>query len=106
MIARNSAFAVKGKAGKVQEIAKELGVGYVVEGSVRKAAVRIRVTAQLIEAAGGMHLWAERYDRPAEEVFAIQDEVVRTVAATLARRLEAATAEGLRRRPTASLSAY
>src|SRR5215472_2550897 len=106
VIARNSAFAFKGKAAKIQEIAKELGVGYVVEGSVRKAAARIRVAAQLIEAAGGTHLWAERYDRPAEEVFAIQDEVVRTVAATLAGRLEATAAEGLRRRPTASLSAY
>jgi len=106
VIARNSAFAFKGKAVKIQEIAKELGVGYVVEGSVRKAPARIRVTAQLIYAAGGTHLWAERYDRPAEEVFAIQDEVVRTVAATLVGRLHAATAEGLRRRPTASLSAY
>jgi TolB-like protein len=106
VIARNSAFAFKGKAAKVQETAKELGAAYVVEGSVRRVGARIRITAQLIEAAGGTHLWAERYDRPAEEVFAIQDDVVRTVAATLAGRLEAAGAEGLRRRPTASLSAY
>jgi adenylate cyclase len=106
VIARNSSFAFKGKAIKVQEIARELDVAYVVEGSVRKAGDRIRITAQLIEAAGGKHVWAERYDRPAEDVFAIQDEVVRTVAATLAGRLEAAGAEGLRRRPTASLSAY
>jgi TolB-like protein/Flp pilus assembly protein TadD len=106
VIARNSSFAFKGKAVKVQEIAKELGVAYVVEGSVRKAGARIRITVQLVEAAGGRHVWAERYDRPAEDVFAIQDEVVRTVAATLAGRLDAAGAEGLRRRPTASLSAY
>jgi adenylate cyclase len=106
VIARNSSFAFKGKAVKVQEIAKELGAAYVVEGSVRKAGARVRITAQLVEAAGGRHVWAERYDRPGEHVFAIQDEVVRTVAATLAGRLEAAGAEGLRRRPTASLSAY
>jgi TolB-like protein/Tfp pilus assembly protein PilF len=106
VIARNSSFAFKGKAIKLQEIAKELGVAYVVEGSVRKAGSRIRITAQLVEASAGKHVWAERYDRPAEDVFAIQDEVVRTVAATLAGRLEAAGVEGLRRRPTASLSAY
>jgi adenylate cyclase len=106
VVARNSSFAFKGKAVKVQEIAKELGVAYVVEGSVRKAGARIRITAQLVEAAGGKHVWAERYDRPADDVFAIQDEVVRTVAATLAGRVEAAGAGGLQRRPTASLSAY
>lgn len=106
VIARNSSFIFKGKAVKVQEIARELGVAYVVEGSVRKAGDRIRITAQLVEGAGGRHVWAERYDRPAEDVFAIEDEVVRTVAATLAGRIEAAGADGLRRRPTTSLSAY
>jgi adenylate cyclase len=73
---------------------------------VRKVATRIRITVQLIEAAGGTHLWADRYDRQVEDVFAIQDEVVRTIVATLAGRLEATGAEGLQRRPTASLSAY
>ena len=106
VIARNSSFAFKGKSVKVQEIAKELGVAYIVEGSVRKTTTRVRITAQLIEVVGGAHLWADRYDRPAEDIFAIQDEVVRTVAATLAGRLEATGAESLRRRPTASLSAY
>ena len=106
VVARNSSFAFKGKAVKVQEVAKELGVGYVVEGSVRKVGPRIRITAQLVDAGDGRHIWAERYDRPADDVFAIQDDVVRTVAATLAGRVEAAGAEGLRRRPTASLSAY
>jgi TolB-like protein len=72
VIARNSSFAFKGKAVKVQEIAKELGVAYVVEGSVRKASTRIRISAKLVEAAGGAHLWVERYDRPAEDIFAIQ----------------------------------
>jgi TolB-like protein/Flp pilus assembly protein TadD len=106
VISRNSSFAFKGKAVNVQDAAKELGAGYVVEGSVRKAGTRIRITAQLVYAVSGKHVWVERYDRPADDVFAIQDEVVRTVAATLAGRVEAAGAEGLRRRPTASLSAY
>ncbi len=106
VIARNSSFAFKGKAIKVQEIGKELGVAYVVEGSVRKTGAHVRITVQLVEVSGGTHLWAERYDRPAEDIFAIQDNVVRTVVATLAGRIEAAGAEGLRRRPTTSLSAY
>ena len=106
VIARNSSFTFKGKAVKVTGGCEGLGVAYVVEGSVRKVGNRIRITAQLIEAAGGRHVWAERYDRPAEDIFAIQDEVVRTVVATLAGRLEAKRAEGLRRRPTTSLSAY
>lgn len=106
VIARNSTFQYRDKALDVRLIARELAANYVVEGSVRKVGARIRVTAQLIEAANGTHLWAERYDRPAEDVFAIQDEVVSTIAATVAGRLEATKAEGLRRRPTASLSAY
>ena len=106
VVARNSSFVFKGKAIKVQDVAKELGAGYVIEGSVRKAGGRIRITVQLIDAADGRHVWAERYDRPADDVFAIQDEVVRTVVATLAGRVEAARAEVLRRQPTASLSAY
>ena len=106
VIARNSSFQYRDKAVDVRRIARELGAHYVVEGSVRKVATRIRITVQLVEAAGGTHLWADRYDRPVEDVFAIQDEVVRTIVATLAGRLEATGAEGLRRRPTASLSAY
>jgi adenylate cyclase len=106
VIARNSSFQYRDKAVDVRRIARELGANYVVEGSVRKVATRIRITVQLIEAAGGTHLWADRYDRPVEDVFAIQDEVVRTIVATLAGRLEATGAEGLQRRPTASLSAY
>ncbi len=106
VIARNSSFQYRDKAVDVRRIARELGAHYVVEGSVRKVATRIRITVQLIEAAGGTHLWADRYDRPTADVFAIQDEVVRTIVATLAGRIEATGAEGLRRRPTASLSAY
>src|SRR5206468_5357847 len=106
VIARNSSFAFKGKAAKVQEIAKELGVAYVVEGSVRKAAARIRVTAQLIDSVNGTHLWAERYDRDLEDIFAVQDEVVRTVVATVVGRVEVAGAQFAKRKPPETLVAY
>jgi TolB-like protein len=75
VIARNSSFAFKGKPTKVQDVARELGVAYVVEGSVRRAADRVRITAQLIDAGTGNHLWAERYDREMRDIFALQDEV-------------------------------
>jgi adenylate cyclase len=75
VIARNSVFTYKGRPVKVQEVSRELGVRYVVEGSVRKSAERVRVTAQLIDAATGRHLWAERYDRDLKDVFALQDEI-------------------------------
>ncbi|MEE8245842.1 MAG: adenylate/guanylate cyclase domain-containing protein [Alphaproteobacteria bacterium] len=106
VIARNSSFAYKGRNVKVQEVARDLGVKYVVEGSVRKAGNRVRVTAQLIEAATGNHLWAERYDRELEDIFAVQDEVTRTVVATLAGWLEAADMERAKRKPTERLDAY
>src|SRR5438093_1065497 len=83
VIARNSAFTYKGKATKVQEISKELGVRYVLEGSVRKADSQIRITAQLIDATTGGHLWSERYDRPLKDIFALQDEIVRKIVTTL-----------------------
>ena len=75
VIARNSSFTYKGKPVKVQEIGRELGVRYVLEGSVRKAGDRVRITAQLIEATTGSHLWAERYDRDLKDIFALQDEI-------------------------------
>ena len=75
VIARNSTFVYKGKAVDVREVAKDLEVDYVVEGSVRKAGARIRVTAQLIEAQSGSHLWTERYDRNLDDIFALQDEI-------------------------------
>jgi adenylate cyclase len=75
VIARNSTFTYKDKPVKVQKIAEDLGVRYVLEGSVRKAGERIRVTAQLIDATMGHHLWAERYDRDLKDVFALQDEI-------------------------------
>ena len=75
VIARNSTFTYKGKPVKIQQVAEELGVQYVLEGSVRKSEDRIRVTAQLIDALDGKHLWAERYDRPLKDIFAVQDEI-------------------------------
>jgi adenylate cyclase len=88
VIARNSSFTFKGQAVDVIEVGKRLGVRYVVEGSVRKAGNRVRVTAQLVEAASGNHLWAERYDRDLEDIFAVQDELVRTIVSTVGGRLD------------------
>ena len=83
MIARNSSFAFKDKPTDVREIARELGVQYVLEGSVRRAAGRVRVTAQLIDTANGNHVWAERYDRDLEDIFAVQDEITALIVNTL-----------------------
>lgn len=80
VIARNSSLVYKGRAVDVREVAKELGVGHVLEGSVRKGGDRIRVTAQLVDATSGAHLWAERYDRSIDEIFAVQDEITLIVA--------------------------
>ena len=106
VIARNSSFSYKGKALKVQDIGRELGVAYIVEGSVRKAGNRVRVTAQLIEAASGNHVWAERYDRELEDIFDLQDEITQTVVALLPVRLQGALVETVRRKPSENLSAY
>jgi TolB-like protein/Flp pilus assembly protein TadD len=83
VISRNSASTYKGKAVKVQEVSKEMGVQYVLEGSVRKVDGQVRVTAQLIDAAQDHHLWTERYDRPLKDIFALQDEVVQKIVTTL-----------------------
>jgi adenylate cyclase len=83
VIARNSAFTYKGKAVKVQDVSKGMGVRYVLEGSVRKADDRLRVTAQLIDGTTGGHLWSERYDRPLTDIFAVQDELVQKIVTTL-----------------------
>ena len=87
VIARNSAFTYKGKAVKVQEVSRELGVRYVLEGSVRKTGSQVLVTVQLIDAFSGQHLWAERYDRPLQHIFALQGEIERKIVAYLALRL-------------------
>ncbi len=88
VIARNSAFAYKGKSVNVHDAGRELGVRYVLEGSVRKAANRVRITAQLIDASTGGHLWADRYDRDLEDIFAVQDEVTREIVEALKVRLD------------------
>ena len=75
VIARNSSFSYKGKQVKVQDVAKDLGVRYVLEGSVRRSGNRLRITAQLIDAETGDHLWAERYDRELKDIFSVQDEL-------------------------------
>jgi len=106
VISRNSSFKFKGKAVEVQKFARDLGVQYVVEGSVRKAGNRVRITAQLIAAETDHHLWAERYDRELQDIFAIQDEVSSAIVATLRGRLEAATRERAARKPTDNMAAY
>mgnify|MGYP001358343363 CR=1 FL=1 len=94
VIARNSSFAYKNRVVDVREVARELGVRYVLEGSVRRAGKRLRITAQLVDAASGGHHWAERYDRELGEIFAVQDEITESVAAAIAPNLLAA--EGVR----------
>lgn len=106
VIARNSTFALKGQSVDIVEVAKKLGVQYVLEGSVRKVGKRVRITAQLVDAIAANHLWADRYDRNLEEIFEIQDEVVRTIVATLAGRLEQAVRECATRKSTSNLKAY
>ncbi len=106
VISRNSTFVYKGKAVKVQEVAHEFGVDYVLEGSVRKAGDRIRVTVQLIDAETDRHIWAERYDRDLEDIFAIQDEMTRAIVATLPGRVEAATHDRAKRKTTDNMAAY
>jgi TolB-like protein/class 3 adenylate cyclase/cytochrome c-type biogenesis protein CcmH/NrfG len=105
VIARNSSFAVKGTAVDIKDAAKKLGVRYVVEGSVRKAGNRVRITAQLIDASAGGHIWADRYDRELEDIFEVQDDVVRAIVTVLPGRIADANIEQSRRKPTENLSA-
>ena len=106
VISRNSTFVYKGKAVKVQDVAREFGVDYVLEGSVRKAGGRVRVTVQLIDAETDRHIWAERYDRDLADIFAIQDEMTRAIVAILPGRVEAATHDRAKRKPTDNMAAY
>ncbi|RWP95736.1 adenylate/guanylate cyclase domain-containing protein [Mesorhizobium sp.] len=106
VIARNSSFQYRGKAVDVKRTGRELGAEYVVEGSVQKAGNRARITAQLITAATGNHLWAERYDRDLEDVFTVQDEVVRTIVTTLVGRVAEGGAEKAKRKPPQLWAAY
>ena len=106
VIARNSSFAYKGRAVDIKQIGRELGVRYVVEGSVRKAGNRVRVTAQLIEAATGVHIWAERYERDLSDIFALQDEITGKVVAAIAPSVRAVEIRRSQAKPTANLDAY
>ncbi|MEE8540173.1 MAG: adenylate/guanylate cyclase domain-containing protein [Desulfobacterales bacterium] len=106
VIARNSSFTFKGRAVKVDEVGRKLGVRYVLEGSVRKAGNRVRITAQLIDAKTEGHLWAERYDRDLEDIFALQDEVTQKIVVALAVKLTHDEQERLEHRETENLEAY
>jgi adenylate cyclase len=106
VIARNSAFTYKGKTAKIQDIGRELGVRYVLEGSVRKAGDQLRITAQLVDAATGGHVWSERYDRSLQEVFVLQDEIRQKIVFALKVKLTPEEQERFKSAPTSSLEAY
>jgi adenylate cyclase len=106
VIARNSSFRYKGQSVDVRQIGRELGVRYVLEGSVRRAGHRIRISAQLIDATTGAHRWAERYDRKLEDTFAVQDEVIKTIVAVLAVHMGKAETERALTKPPAAWQAY
>jgi adenylate cyclase len=106
VIARNSSFTYKGKAVDVKHVGRELGVRYVHEGSVRKASGRIRITGQLIDAASGAHLWADRFDGAVDGGFELQDQVTSRVVNQIAPKLELAEIERAKRKPTENLDAY
>jgi TolB-like protein/class 3 adenylate cyclase len=106
VIARNSSFTYKGQAVDVKQVGRELGVRYVLEGSVRKGSNRVRITAQLIDAATGTHLWVDRFDGSLEDVFELQDEVASSVAGVIEPALQAAETSRSTGRPTTDLTAY
>jgi TolB-like protein len=106
VIARNSSFVFKGKAVDAKQIGRELGVRYLLEGSVRKAANQVRITAQLIDATTGAHLWASRFDGPLADIFDLQDQVTANVIGAIAPKLEQAEIERAKRKPTENLDAY
>jgi TolB-like protein/Tfp pilus assembly protein PilF len=106
VIARNSSFTYKGRAVDVKQVGRELGVRYVLEGAVRKAAHGVRITAQLIDAASGTHLWADHVDGSIESIFDLQDQVTENVVGAISAHLEQAEIERAKRKPTKSLDAY
>ncbi len=106
VIARNSSFTYKGKAADVRTVAKELGVRYVLEGSIRKSADRIRATAQLIDALTGAHIWAEKYDRVLADIFDLQEELTRSIVMAIAPHIEAVELHGILRRQSQNLGVY
>ena len=106
VIARNSSFTYKGRAVDVKQVGRDLGVRYVLEGSIRKSGKRIRVTGQLIDASVGTHLWADRFDGAVEDVFELQDQITASVVGAIAPKLEQAEIERAKSKPTESLDAY
>ncbi len=106
MIARNTSFTYKGKAVDIKQVGRDLGVRYVLEGSVRKASGRVRITGQLIEAETGAHLWADKIDGALDDVFDLQDQVTFNVVGAIAPALQLAETERTRRKPTANLDSY
>jgi TolB-like protein len=106
VVARNSSFTYKGRAVDVKQVGRELGVRYVLEGSVRKAASRVRITGQLIDATTGTHLWADRFEGTLEDIFELQDDVASSVVGAIAPHLERAEIGRAKRKPTESLDAY
>jgi TolB-like protein len=106
VIARNSSFTYQGRMVDVKRIGQELGVGYLLEGSVRKAADRVRITGQLIEASTGANLWAERFEGTLDDIFELQDRIAASVVGAIAPKVELAEIERAKRKPTASLNAY
>ncbi|MBI3796275.1 MAG: tetratricopeptide repeat protein, partial [Deltaproteobacteria bacterium] len=106
VIARNTAFTYKGKAANVQEVGKELGVRYVLEGSIQKASEQVRIVAQLIDTTTGGHLWSQRYDRPLKDIFALQDEIVQKIVTTLKLQLTLEEQGFIVRKHTGNLEAY
>jgi adenylate cyclase len=106
VIARNSAFTYKGKAVDVKQVAQELGVRYVLEGSVRKAGNRVRITGQLIDTATGAHIWVDRFDGALDDIFELQDQVASNVAGAIEPKLRQSEIERASRKPTANLTGY
>jgi TolB-like protein len=106
VIARNSSFTYKGRAVDVKQVGRELGVRYVLEGSVRRAANRVRITGQLVDAATGGHLWAERFEGALDDIFELQDRIAESLVGAVAPQLERAEIERAERKPTESLDAY
>ncbi len=106
VIARNSSFVFKGQSIDVKDVSSKLGVCYVVEGSVRRAGNRVRISAQLIDAVGDKHIWAERYDRDLEDIFVVQDEVTHAIVSTIEPQLASTERQRARRKPTDNLDAW
>jgi len=106
VIARNSSFTYKGKAVDVKQVARELGVRYVLEGSVRKAGNRVRITGQLIDTASGAHIWADRFDGTLDDIFELQDQMAASVVGAIEPKLRQSEIERATRKPTESLDAY